>query len=252
MAEDAQQRAEGRAGRPGARGAGGRREGLHAEADRLVDELAGYVRRLAARAGDDHPATLSALAAPASAEFASAEAAGERERRERAVGVLAVAAQRMAATLGGHHPRALAVQRGLAAAEYEFALTSGDARRLAGAEALMAEAGRRAEGQRPEERQERRERAEQPSPGAPSGPAGAALRDVAESLVDEIDLLLAEQQAACVRRGEDSRAVRRRFNDIRRQLLLARSSPGRPARRGLRARPRRRARARRTGPDAPG
>ncbi|MFI0937456.1 hypothetical protein [Streptomyces sp. NPDC021020] len=198
-----------------------RREGEHAEADRLVDELAWYVQRLVARVGDDHPASLSALAALASAEFASAEAAGEWVRMERAVDVLAVAAQRMAATLGGRHPRSLAVLRSLASAEYELARTSGDVRRLAGAESLVVAALRRAEGQWPEERQERPGQAGRHAAGR--GRSGAQLRDAAESLIDGTDLLLAEEQAACVRRGEDSRPMRRRFTNIRRQLLLARS-----------------------------
>ncbi|SHN36232.1 hypothetical protein [Actinacidiphila paucisporea] len=198
-----------------------RREGLHAAADRLVDELAGYVKRLAALAGDDHPASQSALAALASTEFASAEAAGARARMERAADVLAVVAQRMSATLGGHHPRALSVLRGLAAAEYQLARTSGDARRLAGAEVLMAEAARRTEVRGPEERRGRAGR---------GGAGGAArpgwnqeqLMDVAESVIRETELLLAGERVTSLLHGADPVDARGRFDTIHAQLDRAR------------------------------
>ncbi|MFI0895540.1 hypothetical protein [Streptomyces sp. NPDC020983] len=179
-----------------------RREGLHAEADELVDELAGYVRRLARLAGDDDPATQSALAALAWAEFASAEAAGDRARMERAVDVLAVVAQRMSATLGGRHPRALSVLRSLATAEYAAARTSGDRRRLAGAETLVAAVVRRTEGRQ--------------AGFGRRGPDGTAL---AESLISHLEPLLAGEQS----RPAVPLDARRQLHALQAQLSRARA-----------------------------
>ncbi|NUS16793.1 MAG: hypothetical protein HOY69_36265 [Streptomyces sp.] len=193
-----------------------RREGLHAQADGLVDELGGYVRRLARLVGDDHPASLSALAALGSAEFSSAGAAGERARMERAADVLAVAAQRMSARLGGHHPRALSVLRSLAAAEYELARTSGDDRRLAGAEALMAAA------RRTEERPRQGVRRDAGS-GARTGRDGSELTTRAGALISETEHLLAGEQLSSVLRDADSVEARRQFTAVQAQLARARA-----------------------------
>ncbi|MEV0505304.1 hypothetical protein AB0I84_48090, partial [Streptomyces spectabilis] len=94
--------------------------------------------------GSDHPASLSALVALASAESASARAAGDAERSERAADVLAIAAQKASALMGPEHPQAVSATLALAAAEYEAATGSGSPRRVDDARELMAAAGERA------------------------------------------------------------------------------------------------------------
>ncbi|MEU9174992.1 hypothetical protein AB0D34_45830, partial [Streptomyces sp. NPDC048420] len=116
----------------------------HAEADELVNELEGFVRRLVRILGGDHPKSLSALITLASAEFESARAAEDHERMERACDVIAIAVQRLSATLGTDHPRSLSALRTLATVEYETALFLGGGRRLQGAQALMTAAAERA------------------------------------------------------------------------------------------------------------
>ncbi|SOE06465.1 hypothetical protein [Streptomyces sp. Ag109_G2-15] len=121
-----------------------RQVGRDAEADQLLDELEGFVRRLVRLLGGNHPKSLSALVTLASAEFESARAAGEHERMERAGDVIAIAAQRLSATLGAEHPRSLSALQSHATVEYEAArvLMGG---RLQGARALMTAAARHAD-----------------------------------------------------------------------------------------------------------
>ncbi|WBB57676.1 BTAD domain-containing putative transcriptional regulator [Streptomyces sp. WMMC500] len=106
-------------------------------ADRLLGELETLARRVVDLLGEDHPTSGSALVALASAEFAAATAARDRDRMERAVDVLALAAQKTSATLGATHPQALATLRAFAGAEYEAAALLGPERRRADARALV-------------------------------------------------------------------------------------------------------------------
>ncbi|MFF3687093.1 hypothetical protein [Streptomyces sp. NPDC002187] len=121
-----------------------RRQGRrHEDADRLLDDLERAVRRLVALLGGEHPQSLSALVALATAEFESARAAGDRDRMQRAAHVLAVASQKAAATMGAHHPQSVAALLSLAAVEGEAAREARGDRGIDEVRALLTEAARR-------------------------------------------------------------------------------------------------------------
>ncbi|WP_051915520.1 CHAT domain-containing protein [Streptomyces aureocirculatus] len=118
--------------------------GEDATADALLPDLDAAVREVVRQRGSDHPSSLSALVTLASAESASAGAAGDRERQERATDVLAIAAQKASALMGPEHPQAVSATLAHATAEYETAAGSGSPQRLGNAEALMVAAAERA------------------------------------------------------------------------------------------------------------
>ncbi|WP_369231944.1 BTAD domain-containing putative transcriptional regulator [Streptomyces sp. R21] len=174
-----------------------RRRGLHEDADRLLADLEGAVRRLVGVLGGEHPQSLSALVALATAEFESARAAGALDRMERAVDVLAVASQKAAATVGTQHPQTVAALLSLAAAEGEAALDEPDGRRLDGVRALVTATARRADVMRhgaarvprgpasaPEPRSSRARHAMAAQPAPRPGPA-ASRRDSPRDGTDE-------------------------------------------------------------------
>ncbi len=168
-----------------------RRQGDHAAADHMLDALDHTVRQVVRGLGSDHPASLSAVVALATAEFASAAAADDRERMERSTDVLAAAAQKAAATLGSRHP---------------VSLTSADA--LASAELRLADRGRR-DRTAPAQASDATEAAQAPARTAAPRRASAGERHgLARPVPPATTLATAPQPAPARRSGQPRRARR--------------------------------------------